>query len=342
MSANRQKVSVLIVDHDELFRKLVKKQLTKEGFKSQEAFGVKEALSHSIIAPIDVVILDKMMGDNPETPVLLELKKNYSKAAFLMTTDFSDNDTLIACIKNGADDFLPKPFTSEELNLSIGNAIKKKYLESELREYKYFNTNTTNNSKDYLRKLKLVSFDWLITDLEAQNRYMAGHSRRVSGIALELGQLLGLNSIQSEEIRWGGLLHDVGMIAVDITIPNKPGALTNEEYRHLMLHAVLGPEIVKSVANEVILSIIRHHHDHYDGKGFEQGLKGEDIPLGARIVAIADAFDAMTNDRPYRTALPIEKAIAELKRYSGSQFDPFIVDIFVRRQMAYLKNISGT
>jgi len=336
MSFNRQKTSVLIVDDDEPFRKLVKKQVTKEGFRFQEASNVEEAFNHLIMKPIDLIILESRLANKPDSRALPELKRSYPKAALVVTTDATDVNKVIDCLKSGVHDYLPESFGSEELNLCIDNAIKKKGLESDLRQYQGIVTPTVKNPKNFIRKSTLHSFERLVTELEVKDRYMAGHSRRVSGMALELGQLLGLDSIQLEELRWGGLLHDVGMIAVDTTISNKPGKLTNEEYRHLMLHAVLGPEMVKTVANDVILSIVRHHHDHYDGKGFEQELAGNDIPLGARIVAIADAFDAMTNERPYRNALSIEKTLAELQRSKGSQFDPSFVDVFLKMQTRYL------
>ena len=203
MSAYHQKASALIVDNEELFRKSVKKQLTKRGFKCHEASCLEEALGGSGLIPIDLILLDNLMVRQSGIRVIPDLKKNYPKAALVMTTAVDNIDTVIACMKNGAHDYLPKPFESEELDISIGNALMKKKLEFDLKEYEFFNTQTTNDPKNYVRKSKLVSFDRLITELEVKDKYMAGHSRRVSGMALELGQLLGLNPIQLEEIRWG-------------------------------------------------------------------------------------------------------------------------------------------
>jgi putative two-component system response regulator len=332
MGNDRSGASFLIVDDDKLFRNLVINQLTQGSFKPKGESTIDEALNCINDDPVDLIILDNMQIKKPNYQVFSKLKKNHPKAAFVMTTSVENLNTLIAYMKDGADDYLPKPFTSEELNLSINNALKKKRLESDLNELELLHAPNTDNPQNYLRKLKLASFDWLIADLEGQNKYMAGHSHRVSRMAVELGQLVGLSPVRSEEIRWGGLLHDVGMIAVDPGIANKPDKLTDEEYRHLMLHASLGPKILKSVTNKTILSIIRHHHDRYDGTGFQQELKGEDIPLGARIVAIADAFDAMTSERPYRAAMSIEDATEELKRSGGSQFDPAFVAAFARKE----------
>jgi HD-GYP domain-containing protein (c-di-GMP phosphodiesterase class II) len=133
-----------------------------------------------------------------------------------------------------------------------------------------------------------------------------------------------------EDLRWGSLLHDVGKMAVDQFIQNKPGRLTHEEYEHIMIHAHIGAGIVKPVVNDRVVEMIEHHHDHYDGSGLRQVVAGEDIPLGARILAVADAFDAMTSDRPYRSAMSSEEALGEINRCTGAQFDPVVASAFLK------------
>ena len=132
-----------------------------------------------------------------------------------------------------------------------------------------------------------------------------------------------------DDLRWAGLLHDVGKIAVDPNILNKPSELTSSEYRHIMTHAIIGPNLVKPFVNEKVVEIISHHHDHFDGGGLDQKIKGKEIPLGARIVALADAYQAMTSDRPYRKALSRLDAIEEIQWYSGTQFDPIIANMMI-------------
>jgi HD-GYP domain-containing protein (c-di-GMP phosphodiesterase class II) len=126
------------------------------------------------------------------------------------------------------------------------------------------------------------------------------------------------------------LLHDIGKIVIDQSVQNKPGRLTREEYEQIMIHADVGARSVKPVVNVGIAEMIAHHHDHYDGSGFHQVVAGTGIPLGARIIAIADAFDAMTSDRPYRAALSVADAEHEIKRSAGTQFDPTIVTTFFK------------
>jgi HD-GYP domain-containing protein (c-di-GMP phosphodiesterase class II) len=151
----------------------------------------------------------------------------------------------------------------------------------------------------------------------------------VTDISSAIGKRLRLGPLELENLNWGSLLHDVGKIAVDQMILNKPGKLTQFEYEHVMAHAHIGAGIVKPVVNGNVMDIIDHHHDKYDGSGIHQTLRGEAIPLGARILTLADAFDAMTSVRPYRTGMPVEKALQEINRCSGTQFDPFVVEAFI-------------
>ena len=167
--------------------------------------------------------------------------------------------------------------------------------------------------------------------LEANDRYTAGHSRRVTEFSLAIGRALHLSKEEMENLRWGSMLHDIGKIAVDPRIINKPRKLTREEYAQVMTHTMVGASIVGTViANKDIIGIIEHHHDRYDGNGLNQILRGENIPFLARIVSVADAYDAMTSVRPYRSALSRETALAEINNGTGKQFDPTVAKAFVK------------
>lgn len=171
----------------------------------------------------------------------------------------------------------------------------------------------------------------LVAAIEARDPYTVGHSARVTQYAVAIAESMGLSGDEVEEIRLAGLLHDLGKIGVPDNILNKPGRLNEEEYSAIKMHPALSMRIIEPLPQlGNIIPIIYHHHERYDGHGYMDGKAGEKIPLGARIIAVADAFEAMTSDRPYRSALTREDAMRELRTNAGSQFDPEVVDHFLR------------
>ena len=247
-----------------------------------------------------------------------------------MATAVAEASIAIECMKQGADDYICKPFNLDEVALSVERALEKRRLQLKIAEYRQHLEQKVEEQTGEIRKLFLGAIEALVFALEAKDKYTGGHSRRVTDIAVAIGSVLGLSEGDMEDLRWGSLLHDVGKIAVDQLIQNKQGRLTREEYEHIMIHAHVGAGIVKPVVNENVVEIIEHHHDHYDGSGLHQTAVGEDIPLGARILAVADAFDAMTSDRPYRPAMSTNEALLEIKRCAGTQFDPVIASAFLK------------
>ncbi len=180
-----------------------------------------------------------------------------------------------------------------------------------------------------LRALSFGAIESLVFALEAKDKYSAGHSRRVTSIAIAIGEKMGLSAEDLEDLRCGSLLHDVGKIAVDQIIQNKASKLTSDEYQHVMIHSGAGAGIVRPIVNSKVVELIEHHHDYYNGGSLHQISTRKDIPLGARIIALADAFDAMTSDRPYRMAMSFTEAIKEIQDYAGTQFDPIVVKTFL-------------
>ena len=181
-----------------------------------------------------------------------------------------------------------------------------------------------------IRSLSIGAIEALVFALEAKDKYSAGHSRRVTLFAMAIGNKLNLSDEDIEDLRYGSLLHDVGKIAVDQIVQNKITRLTPAEYAHIMLHVQAGADIVKPVVNSKVVELIEHHHDRYDGGNQLQTVTGDNIPLGARIIAVADAFDAMTSNRTYRAAMSIEQAIKEIQEFKGTQFDPVVVSAFLK------------
>ncbi|MDD2717452.1 MAG: HD domain-containing protein [Candidatus Wallbacteria bacterium] len=182
-----------------------------------------------------------------------------------------------------------------------------------------------NMHKSYISTVRALS-----AAIDAKDKYTSGHSTAVTEYTIPIAREMKLSQAEIEKLEYAGLLHDIGKIGVMEQILNKPGRLTNEEFGSIKKHPVIGFEILKSIdfLKDVTL-LVRHHHERFDGKGYPDGLVGEAIPLGARIIAVADTFDAMTSDRPYRKGLPVEIALKEIRNCSGSQFDPRVVEAFV-------------
>ena len=325
-----QKETLLIIDDEPAIRRLLRLKLSKEGYQCQEADGAEQTLNKLKTSPIALVMMDIKMPGKSGIELLPEIKSGFPDTAVIMATAVNDINVAIQCLKQGADDYVCKPFNLEEVSLSVQRALEKRHLQLEIREYQQFLEEKVEEQMIEMRKIFLGAIEALVSALEAKDKYTGGHSRRVTEIALALGNELGLSIQDIEDLRWASLLHDIGKIAIDQAIQNKPGRLTREEYEHIMLHVHIGADIVKPVVNGKISKMIEHHHDHYNGKGLHQVTAGSDIPLGARILAVADAFDAMTSDRPYRAAMSVAEAIDEIKRCTGTQFDPIVVTAFLK------------
>lgn len=320
---------LLIVDDEAAIRQLLSRKLSREGYQCEEAGSAEQALNMLAANSTALVILDIKMPGRSGIELLPEIKLAHPDTAVVMATAVTEISVAIQCLKQGADDYICKPFNLDELALGVQRSLEKRNLQLKIREYQEYLQDKVEEQTGEIRRLFLGAIEALVCALEAKDRYTGGHSRRVTETALALGDELGLSADDMEDLRWGSLLHDVGKIAVDQLIQNKPGRLTHEEYEHIMIHAHVGAGIVQPVVNDRVVEMIEHHHDHFDGSGLHQVVAGSDIPLAARILAVADAFDAMTSDRPYRPAMSREEALNEIKRCVTTQFDPLVAEAFL-------------
>lgn len=328
MPANVERI--LVVDDVASFRKFIARMLTEKGYECVAVADGNAALAMLSKRPFALVLLDITMPGQSGIEVLRELTRRHRDTAVIMMTAKDDARIAMEITKIGAYDYIIKPINIIALLVRVRSALEKRRLRLENREYQLYLEDKVRKQTEKIRKSFLNSITSLVFALEARDKYTSGHSQRVSKMALGISQGLGMPPDQNRKIRLAGLLHDIGKIGIKESVLTKPGRLTDEEYSHISAHSVIGERILRPVVDdEEILKIVRHHHERYDGKGYPDGLSGQQIPLGARILSVADTYDAMTSDRPYRKALTPRTAFVELERQINTQFDPGIVEAFL-------------
>lgn len=281
---------------------------------------------------IPVCISDIYMPEMDGLTFLREALKRYPDMAVIMLTGVAEVTTAVECLKLGALDYIAKPVMVEEVRARLDKALEKRDLILQNRFYQ-LNLETRVRDLDRTNKLSVINgVQMLVHALEAKDAYTSGHSSRVSRYAMKAAVLLGFTGDALEHIRLGGELHDIGKIGTREDILNKPGPLTSDEFQHVKAHAALGERILTPFlgGSPTVLRIVRSHHERMDGSGFPDALQGDQIPLEARIVAVVDAFDAMTTNRAYRQPRTANEAIQELRRCAGVHFDGTVVDAFLR------------
>jgi putative two-component system response regulator len=310
-----KKPVILIVDDNKVNIELLRAQLKPYNYDIDTALDGEEALAKIAKTPPDMVLLDLMMPKISGYEVCRSIKKNKLTqfVPVIVITALQELDDKLKAIELGADDFLIKPFNKLELITRIKSLLRMKELHDDL-----------DHSENILFSL--------VEALEAKDIYTRGHSERVANYSVEIAKKLSLSSREIEVIRKGGLLHDIGKIGVKEDILLKPGRLTDEEMEHVRSHPKRGHEICQPLKSlEESLTCIRSHHERYDGGGYPDRLKGDKIPLCGMILAVADTYDAMTTDRPYRKALSKETAVKILEdEINSGQWNPDIVRVFLQ------------
>ncbi len=309
----RSKSLVLVVDDDRALRKGMIFLLKKEGYLTIEAPNGEKALEMVASQQPDLVLLDLMMPELNGMQVCQRLKQSEATRLIpiIMITAVNNQNEKIRAIDAGADDFLNKPVNLAEFRARTRSLLKMKHL------------------NDLLDKADTV-IAAMANAIEAKDKYTEGHNGRVSKLAVILAERAGLSLMEIEQVRMGGILHDIGKIGIPDSVLNKQGPLNEEEFRMIASHPLKGKKILRPLRSlKEVGTIVLHHHERYDGRGYPEKLAGEEIPLFARIVAIADSFDAMTTDRPYRKALSLKKTMAEFHRGAGSAWDPTLVSLFI-------------
>jgi putative nucleotidyltransferase with HDIG domain len=321
----------LVVDDDEAVRRSISRVIEALGLIPLQAENGQVALE--ILAregEVPVIVSDVNMPGLSGLGLLEQVQKLYPDTAVLMLSGVSDVKTAVACLDKGALDYIAKPAMLEEVRARVVKALEKRDLLLQKRFYQKNLELRVRMQATRIKELFLQGVQTLAHALEAKDAYTSGHSMRVSRYAVATAIRLGFVGERLEDVRLGAELHDIGKIGTREAVLNKPGPLTEEEFRHITEHTVLGEKILAPLARESpsVLRIVRSHHERMDGRGFPDRLVGDLIPPEARIVAVVDAFDAMTTNRAYRASRSPQDAMDELDRCAGTHFDPNVVRAF--------------
>ena len=329
---------ILVVDDEDPIREVVCSMLASANFVCSPASSGKEALALLDSGEsFELMLSDLMMAGMDGIALLEATKERFPDMPVVMVTAVHDVSVALNSIRNGAYDYLLKPFEREQLLATVRRALENRRLKLENRNYQTNLEALVTARTELLRQtLKELEESYDITlaalgdALDLKDRETEGHSKRVTAFTMAIARAMGLSSDSVRVIARGAFLHDIGKMAIPDAILNKPGKLDPAETEIMKEHPYRGYQIVKKIpflaeAAEIVYA----HQEKFDGTGYPRGLRAEQIPLGARIFAIADTLDAMTSDRPYRKAQPVSAAREEIQRWSGRQFDPQVVDTFL-------------
>src|SRR4030043_358543 len=332
---------ILIVDDEEVICNVLDRRLTREGYSCTAAHNGKEALNHFYKNSFSLISSDMKMPEMTGIELLQKVKAIDPKMKMIMVTAYPEIDLAVNAMRLGAYDFLIEPADLDLIVMSVKKALESRRLEEEIEAYhnrmeELVEERTAKLQQAYrtLKKSHLDSVKVLAEAIDAKDPYTRGHSDRVKRMSLAIAKKMGFSEERLENLEYGALLHDIGKIGIKDEVLQKQAPLSSEEYQYIQEHPLIGVKIIEGVEFfKDKIPMIRHHHEHYDGNGYPDGLAGEAIPLEARIISLPDAFDAMTSTRPHRNIMPLQNVLAELEKFKGKQFDPQVLEIFIREKI---------
>ena len=326
--------NILVVDDEPYVCRLVLRLLQKQGYTCDTCESASEAIKKIEAGAYKLVVSDIMMPGMTGIELLARIKKTHPDMAFIMLTGVDDHETAFRTLDLGAFGYVIKPFEPNELIINVANSLRRRELEMERNRYEGRLEREVSERTSEIRATQEQITLRLVTASEYRDEETGAHIRRMGEYAAILAQAMGLKAETVEEIRLAAPMHDIGKIGVSDAILRKPGKLTDDEFKQIKEHTTIGGSILAgsqiallNLAREIAL----HHHEKWNGSGYVLGLRGENIPLCARIVTVCDVYDALVSDRIYRPALPEDKALAIMKEGRGVHFDPRILDIFLEQ-----------
>ena len=310
-------INVLCVDDEPVVLSLMSRLLERLGCDVTTAAGPIEALALFDSERFDLVVTDIRMPGMDGHAFLAEIRNRDPEIPVIVASGNASLDNAIRALRDGASGMLLKPFTGQEFQAEVSAALERTRVRRAALQYQYVTP--------ILDGVALA----LTAAIEARDLETGEHCRQLGFMGERVAVLMDLSELDQTTIRIGGYLHDIGKIAIADRILLKPGPLTPDEYVEMQRHADIGGDIVSTHESMgEIARIVRHHHERHDGRGYPSKLGGDAIPIGARIIAVADALSAMTSDRPYRRAIALAQAWEEIIRHSGGQFDPAVVEYY--------------
>jgi putative nucleotidyltransferase with HDIG domain len=321
---------ILIVDDEESMRKVLRLGLTQDGYDVREAESGQAALELMTRWAPDVIVSDLLMPGVDGIELLRRTKEVDDTIGFVVLTGVGTTRQAVQALRLNADDYLLKPYDVDELTISVSRALERRALVKQNRFYQQCLELRVAQLGQQLERLTEEALVSLAGAVEARDGYTGAHLERVTRYAQAVGMALELDRDQLRTLWIGALLHDIGKISIPDSVLNKPSALSLDELRVMREHPRLGAAILEqsSFLASAVPAVL-HHHERWDGDGYPFGLRRGEIPIEARVLAVADTYDAIISDRAYRPRRPEQAAVDELLRCRGTQFDPEVVDAFI-------------
>ncbi len=328
---------ILVIDDDPEICHLLSDMLKKDGHRVNCAYNGSEALKIMAKERPSLILCDVKMSPVNGIEVLQEVKKIDEELPVIMISGSGTHDKVVKALDLGALDFIAKPFRLSRMKNIVSKALREGNGRQPIQSVK--KGEQFSPTELILRQSYIDILRTLAMTLETKDPYTKKHSAQVTKYAVALAKVLGLPDDEVEVLKHASSLHDIGKIGISDVILRKPSKLSQEEWDIIKKHPEIGENIIEPLKLlRLEQPAIRHHHERYDGKGYPDGLKGESIPLQARILAIADAYDAMSSERPYRRAMTEKEVKGEMIRCSGRQFDPELAAIFLKTVAKKLRN----
>jgi len=323
-------VTTLVVDDEESIRSALTRLLTKMGHEVVAVGTANEALAELRRRKITCILLDVRLPDGAGPDLVPLILREEPHAAILMLTAVNDANTAALCMQRGAMDYLVKPVDLQDLERAIGRAIARRRdlieqaeTQAWLKQEIVQRGAELRRERGNLERISVATLEALVNALEAKDPYLRGHSARVADLSAMVASELGLSDEQIENVRTAGRLHDIGKIGIRESVLHKHGPLTTEEFDHVKTHVLLGAQILAPLQHlREVISFVRSHHERHDGTGYPDGLVGEAIPLGARVIGAAEVFDALTTSRPYQDRMTQEEAVSRMRDLVGTVISP--------------------